>query len=93
MEDPTSKAATADATTTYTKVYNINSPVPGKWKLKVPTFVGEYSFTAKIFSDAKTIDFSVYFLHQERKDSPVISVANPLSGKDNILYKCLGTMP
>ena len=85
LENPSSNATTADATNTYTKVYNINNPSPGKWKLTVPTFVGEYSYTAKLFCN-KTIDFATYFLHQERKDGPVISIMNPLSGKgDSII--------
>jgi len=84
LENPSSNAATADATNTYTKVYNINSPSPGKWKLTVPIFVGEYSYTAKLFCN-KTIDFATYFLHQERKDGPVISLMNPLSGMRSTL--------
>ena len=85
LDDPIPKAATADATTTYTRVYNIDSPTPGKWKLKVPVYAGEYSFIAKVFSES-TIDFAAYFLHQERKGGPVVSVANPLSGKDYSLH-------
>ena len=84
LEDPTSRSIGGGTTSTYTNIFNIDNPAAGKWSLKVPTFVGEYSFVAKVFGDA-IIDFAAYFLHQERKDSPVFSIANPLSGK-KIIY-------
>lgn len=85
LNGPTSTAASPEITTTYARVFTINNPSPGKWTLKVPLFVGEYSFDAKLLGDTN-IDFAAYFLHQEHSDSPVIGIANPLSGIEIVLF-------
>lgn len=84
LNDPFAKAAMADTTAAYTRVYNIDSPAAGKWSLVAPSETGEGSFVAKAVGDAK-IDFTAYFLHQERTGGPVISISNPVSGKEQVL--------
>lgn len=84
LNDPTAKAASADITTAYTRVYNIDNPAAGKWILQIHPAAVEWSFVAKALGDAK-IDFTTRFLHQERKGGPVILISNPVSGKEKAL--------
>eukprot|EP00795_Rhopilema_esculentum_P012478 gene12478-3161_t len=78
LRDPRGVLHSAESTTLFTRVFNIDKPVPGPWSLSIPLHAGSHEFTAKLFSD-KAIDFDVYYLHQEKDTWPVVAVSNPLA--------------
>lgn len=78
--DSTGRAYSAQSTTAYSQVYSIDNPAPGQWQLQFPSSAGERSFIAKAIAK-ETIDFVPYFLHQESKAGPVLSISQPLKGK------------
>ena len=80
LHDSNGRSYSAQSTTAYSQVYSIDNPNPGQWQLTFPSSAGERSFIAKAISK-KTIDFVPYFLHQENKDGPVLSVSHPLKGR------------
>lgn len=85
LYDSNGRSYSAQSTTAYSQVYNIDNPVAGQWRLNFPSSAGERSFIAKAIAK-DTVDFVPYFLHQESKDSPVLSVSHPLKGKFFYLF-------
>ena len=84
LRDGNGKYYSSQSRTVYTAMFNINDPVPGQWTLSFRRRSGKHTFIVKAFSE-NTMDFVPYFLHQEKKGWPVLSVSNPLSGRYNFL--------
>ena len=86
LADSSGKKYTAQSTTAYNQVYTIENPQQGKWLLSFPVYTGAHSFIAKAYGN-KNVDFVTYFMHQERPDGPVLTIANPLKGNELLLDK------
>lgn len=80
LADSSGKKYTAQSTTAYNQVYTIENPKQGKWLLSFPVYTGAHSFVAKAYG-GKSVDFVTYFMHQERQNGPLLTIANPLKGK------------
>eukprot|EP00112_Aurelia_sp_Birch-Aquarium-sp1_P004689 Seg153.11 transcript_id=Seg153.11/GoldUCD/mRNA.D3Y31 product=Hemicentin-2 protein_id=Seg153.11/GoldUCD/D3Y31 len=84
LADSSGKKYTAQSTTAYNQVYTIENPKQGKWLLSFPVYTGAHSFVAKAYG-GKSVDFVTYFMHQERQNGPLLTIANPLKGAKSSL--------
>ena len=62
------------------KVYEIDSPMPGMWKLEFGDGVGIHDYVARALSK-KLIQFGFIFFHKFVRKNTLIPVSHPLLGK------------
>jgi len=67
------------------KVFEIDSPAPGKWTLNFPAEVGVHDYIARALSK-KLIQFGFIFFHKFVRKDTLIPVSHPLLGDDVHLY-------
>eukprot|EP00112_Aurelia_sp_Birch-Aquarium-sp1_P026024 Seg898.2 transcript_id=Seg898.2/GoldUCD/mRNA.D3Y31 product="hypothetical protein" protein_id=Seg898.2/GoldUCD/D3Y31 len=90
LRDGNGKYYSPQSRTVYTAIFNIDDPVVGQWTISFRRRSGRHTFIVKAFSE-KTMDFVPYFLHQEKKGWPLLSVSNPLSGgKSSLVLQVSG---
>ena len=80
LVDPVGELLSPIIVTTYTCIFKQAYPMPGTWHMKYPAGIEIKSFAGKSAGN-NTIDFAPYFLHEETKGGPVLSVKSPKLGR------------
>eukprot|EP00794_Sanderia_malayensis_P005644 gene5644-6340_t len=79
LKKPDASSVSAQSSTSYTRVFSISHPSSGRWRMEYPT--GQpISFVVSAISD-RPIDFQNYYMLQESADAPILTIQNPLIGR------------
>jgi len=82
LVDPFGDILKPTIVTTYTCIFKQIRPMPGTWHMKYPAGIQIKSYSGKSVGN-NTIDFAAYFLHEEVKGGPVLSVKSPKLGENS----------
>ena len=87
VENPQKKEVEASEVLSQSKIYEINNPIPGVWKILKPKKVGGLDFIVRGLPKV-VLEFGYIFFYRPGDEAPLVPISYPLIGE----YSCNITM-